>query len=79
MRLTALGAAATAPARRILREFEEADQSLDAARSGRGGVFRVTANPGLYETVGPQAISRFHAACPGFELISRLIPGSADG
>ena len=67
-RLTALGAAATEPARRILREFEAADETFDAARSGRSGIFRVTAVPMWSDAVLPQAIARFHAACPGIEL-----------
>ena len=67
-RLTALGAAATEPARRLLREFEAADQALDAARSGRTAIFRVTANPVWSDAVLPQAIARFHAVCPEVEL-----------
>ena len=68
VRLTALGAALTPPARRILREFDAAEHSLDTVRSGRGGAFRITANPVWSDTVLPQAIGRFHAACPGIEL-----------
>ena len=67
-RLTALGAAAIEPARRLLREYEAADQALDAARSGRTVTFRVTANPVWSDAVLPQAIARFHAACPEVEL-----------
>lgn len=68
VRLTPFGAAAAAPARRILAEFEAADRSLDAARSGTVGGFRVTAVTGWIDTVLPQAIARFHHACPGVEL-----------
>ena len=68
MRLTVLGATVAEPARRILDEFEAADDRIEAARSGRTGSFRVTANPMWSEIVLPQAIASFHQSCPGIEL-----------
>ena len=68
-RLTALGAAAAAHARRILDEFEAADETFDAAHAGRSGTFRVTAVPVWIDTVLPQAMARFHAERPGIRLI----------
>lgn len=68
VRLTPFGAAAAAPAQRILREFEAADRTLDAARSGAVAGFRMTAVPGWSDTVLPRAIARFHRVCPEVEL-----------
>ena len=68
VRLTPLGATVAARARRILREYEDAEQELDAARSGRTGLFRVTANPTWGEVVLAEASARFHEAFPGIEL-----------
>ena len=68
VRLTALGATVAGRARRILREFEDAETEIDAARSGRTGIFRVTANPTWTETVLAQAAVRFHALFPAIEL-----------
>ena len=68
VRLTALGAALVEPARRVLREIETAQGRVDAARSGRAGRFRVTANPTWSEAVLPRAIARFHERFPAVEL-----------
>ena len=68
VRLTALGATVAERARRILREFEDAETEIDAARSGRAGIFRVTANPTWTETVLAEAAARFHALFPAIEL-----------
>ena len=67
VRLTALGAALVEPAQRVLREIETAQGRVDAARSGRAGRFRVTANP-TWEAVLPHAIARFHERFPAVEL-----------
>ena len=69
LRFTALGVAAAAHARRILDEFEAADETFDAACAGRSGTFRVTAVPMWIDTVLPQAMARFHAERPGIRLI----------
>ena len=68
MRLTPVGAATLAPARRLLGEFVAAERTLDTIRAGREAVFRVTANPVLAEALLPAAAARFHAAFPGIEL-----------
>ena len=68
VRLTALGATAVERARRILREAEAAEQAIDAARSGRTGVFRVTATPPWTETVLARAAARFRETFPAVEL-----------
>ena len=67
VRLTALGAALVAPAKRVLREIETAQGRIDAARAGRTGRFRVTANP-TWEVVLAHAIARFHERFPAVEL-----------
>ena len=68
VRPTALGATAVERARRILAEVEAAEQAIDAARSGRTGVFRVTATPPWAETVLARAAARFREAFPAIEL-----------
>ena len=68
VRLTPLGATVAERARRILREFEDAETEIDAARSGRSGIFRVSANPTWTETVLAEAAVRFHALFPAIEL-----------
>ena len=68
MRLTALGAGVAERARRILREYEDAERALDAAIAGRAGGFRVTANPTWSETVLARVTARFHEAFPAIEL-----------
>ena len=68
VRLTTLGAALVEPAQRVLREIETAQGRADAARSGRAGRFRVTANPTWSEAVLPHAIARFHERFPAVEL-----------
>ena len=88
VRLTALGAAAAERARRILREYEDAEEALGAARSGRTGIFRVTANPLWSEAVVTQAAVRFQEAFPAIELtletttraegLRRLADGESD-
>ena len=70
-RLTALGAAVAERGRRVLRELQTADEAVDAARSGRTGVLRVTANPPWAETVLAPAAARFHEAFPQIELQAR--------
>ena len=67
VRLTAFGAALVEPAQRVLREIETAQGRVDAARAGRAGRFRVTANP-TWEAVLPHAIARFHERFPAVEL-----------
>lgn len=69
VRLTTLGVAAAAHARRILDEFEAADETFDAARAGRTGTFRVTAVPMWIDAVLPPAMARFHAELPGIRLV----------
>ena len=68
VRPTALGATAVERARRILREVEAAEHAIDAARSGRTGVFRVTATPPWTETVLARAAARFRETFPAVEL-----------
>ena len=68
VRLTALGATLVEPAQRVLREIETAQGRVDAARAGRAGRFRVTANPTWSEAVLPRAIARFHERFPAVEL-----------
>ena len=45
-----------------------ADEAIDAVRSGRTGVLRVTANPPWAETVLSPVAARFHDAFPQVEL-----------
>ena len=88
VRLTALGATVAGFARRILREFQAADDTLAAARAGRTGRFRVTAGPIWSEAVLTEAIARFHEAFPGVEIelatttraegLRRLADGESD-
>ena len=88
VRLTPLGAAAAERARRILREYEDAERDIDATRSGRTGLFRVTANPTWGEVVLAETSARFHDAFPGIELdlvtatraegLQRLAQGRSD-
>ena len=68
VRPTALGATAVERARRILREIEAAEHAIDAARSGRTGVFRVTASPPWAETVLARAAARLRETFPAVEL-----------
>ena len=88
VRLTALGAAAAGRARRLLREYDDAERAIDAARSGRTGAFRLTANPMWAEVVLARAVARFHEAFPAIELsldtvtraegLRRLTAGESD-
>ena len=88
VRLTALGAAAAIHARRILREFELADEDLVATRRGRAGTFRITAVPMWSDAVLSLAIARFHEIYPDIELkldtvtrtegLRRLASGESD-
>ena len=68
VRLTAFGAALTEPARRVLREIDAGEERAEAARSGRTGLFRVTAAPLWGETVLAQAATRFQEVFPAIEL-----------
>ena len=68
VRLTPLGVTVTERARGILHEIEAAEATIDDARAGRTGRFRVTANPIWSATVLPEAIARFQDACPGIEV-----------
>ena len=68
MRPTALGATAVERARRILHEAEAAERAIEAARSGRTGVFRVTATPPWTETVLARAAARLRETFPAVEL-----------
>ena len=77
MRLTALGATAAERARRILNEYEDAERWIDAARAGRTGAFRVTANSTWNEAVLARTTARFHAVFPAIELsLETAIPGT---
>ena len=88
VRLTAFGVTLVEPARRILREIEAAEAHVDAARAGRNGTFRVTANPMWCEAVLPEAIAEFHDSCPSIEIelvtatraegLQRLAVGESD-
>ena len=88
VRLTPLGVSVTASARRVLHEIEAAEASIDAARAGRTGRFRITASPAWSATVLPEAIARFQDACPRIEVtfetatraegLRRLADGEAD-
>ena len=68
VRLTALGVTALRHARRILGETEDAERAIAAARSGRTGVFRITATPPWAETVLAGAAARFRESFPAVEL-----------
>ena len=68
VRLTALGATAVERARRILHEVQAAEHAIEAARSGRTGVFRVTATPPWTETVLARAAARLWETFPAVEL-----------
>ena len=68
VRLTALGAIARDMARQVLREIESAEERLDAAHSGRFGIFRITAGPVWISAVLPEVIRQFHQAFPSIEL-----------
>ena len=78
VRPTPLGATVASLARRLLREFESAEEALDTARSGRTGRFRITASPTWGETVLPAALARFHEDCPGIEIRTDMA-GRAEG
>ena len=67
VRPTALGATAVERARRILAEIEAAERAIEAARSGRTGVFRVTATPPWIETVLARAAARLRETFPAVE------------
>ena len=49
-------------------EAEAAERAIEAARSGRTGVFRVTATPPWTETVLARAAARFRETFPAVEL-----------
>ena len=68
VRLTALGVTVADQACRILREFDIAKELTDTARSGRTGIFRVTADPVWSEAVLAQTFPRFQIDFPGIEL-----------
>ena len=68
VRLTALGVAVADQARRILREFDATKELTDTARSGRTGIFRVTADPVWSEAVLAPTFPRFQIDFPGIEL-----------
>ena len=86
--LTPLGSMLIAPARRVLHELEMADATVDAARSGRTGRFRVTADPVWTQAVLTQAVARFHDGYPHIEVeievatraegLRRLTSGESD-
>ena len=88
VRLTPLGDTLVQPARRVLRELESADATVDAARSGRTGRFRVTADPVWTQAVLTQAVARFHDDYPDIEVeldvatrsegLRRLASGQSD-
>ena len=68
VRPTPLGERAVAHARRILGATDDAEQAIDAARSGRTGILRITATPPWIETVLAEAAARFREAFPAVEL-----------
>lgn len=68
VRLTSLGVTAAEAGRRILNEIETAEEQLNAAYSGRKGVFRITAGPLWSTAVLPEVISRFQEKFPKIEL-----------
>ena len=68
VRLTPLGTTVAGHARRILREYQDADQEIDASRSGRAGTYRVTASPTWSMGVLAPATVRFQEDFPGIEL-----------
>ena len=88
VRLTPLGASVTESARRVLHEIEATEASIDTARAGRTGRFRVTASPLWSATVLPEAIASFQDACPRIKVtfetttraggLRRLADGEAD-
>ena len=78
VRLTGLGATAADRARRILREFDDAGEAIDAAVAGRAGRFRITAGPVWMQAVLVPAAAAFHERFPGIELRLR-IAAFADG
>lgn len=65
VRSARLGALVVAHARRILREAENGEEAVTAARAGR---FSVTAPPLWIEAVVAPAVQAFHAAFPEVEL-----------
>ena len=68
VRVTALGVAVADQARRILREFDTAKELTDTVRSGRTGVFRITADSVWSEAVIAPTFPRFQVDFPGIEL-----------
>ena len=88
VRLTPLGDMLVPPARRVLHDLEITDATVDAARSGRTGRFRVTADPVWAQAVLTQALARFHNGYPEIEVeievatraegLRRLASGESD-
>ena len=74
VRLTALGAAARERARRLAREFADADEHLAETLAGRGGRLRITAAPLWMRAVVVPAALRFEKAWPGVGLTFRTVP-----
>ena len=54
-------------AHRLLRELEAADRAIDSARSGRTGLFRITADPMWSAAVLADAVGRFQQGYPAIE------------
>ena len=74
VRLTALGAAARERARRLRREFADAQEHVAETLAGRGGRLRITAAPLWMRAVVVPAALRFERAWPGVGLTFRSVP-----
>ena len=73
VRPTALGTVALERARRLLREFADADEHIGEAVAGRGERFQVTAAPLWMRAVVARAALRFQQACPAVGLTLRTV------
>ena len=76
VRLTALGAAARERARRLAREFADAQEHVAETLAGRGGRLRITAAPLWMRAVVVPAALRFEKAFPDVGLTFRSVPFS---
>ena len=74
VRLTALGAAARDRARRLRREFADAQEHIAEALAGREGRFRIAAAPLWMRAVVVPAALRFQEKWPGVGLTFRSVP-----
>ena len=78
VRPTALGATVAEEARRLLRAFEDAEDRIGGALTGRSGCIRATADGLWMQAVMPEAVGRFREAYPEVELRLRSA-GRAEG